>query len=1085
MKKISKSNKGFTLVELLAVVVILGILLTVGIVAVTKLIDRAKNEQLKSQEQTLVMAAKNYLQENRAFLPKNIGETTTVSVKLLKNNKYITEDIINDKKESCMANTYVTAYKENTTKYVYKAHIYCGSDTPPITEVTAVPTVAVDFVDLSGNSIKNDESILEKVSEAKFVIDFTGGYNEGKEVPIDSYSYSILVQVGTTGSLQEVYNSGTISAGRSFTIHVDRDNNLIDYIDVTEATTVVIKATVRNTVGGVNSIVEFLGSDTTGAQVVYQDKTAPTCVTSQTIGEAAPNDWINLNTAVKERKVTVVCRDGSGSGCIRSSFTKTLSGAIEKEYDDIEIKDNAGNPGTCRVRVNFDRKKPRISIDAYARGKAENSISGNSILSNAPRTTDSNGVGTINEEDYTNLINGFMSKAKYPYGVIYKVTINDLSVRSWKWEVNEIEIESKNDSRYNVVRTDISEGKTVECDDDNDCNIIYVNLIDNGLRKGVLTVTDRAGNTSTFTMYAKIDRRAPGAPTILNSSNNKSTGDWTDASVHLTLTSNLNASSIENYYYTYNETASIVNRDGVTDEDADIKWVRFNGGAGKQTFTTETIWNKEMDKIVYVMVCDIMENCSESNSTLVRIDRTAPTGLTVRGFKKENADNVKAATGLEMIENNTWHNGWVLVVPRGASDTGSGDLSYLLTVTGASENIDDGLQGYRNINAEGISYVSFKACDKVGNCSSAVEFIVKLDRTGPTAPEIVNSSGGQWTKDSVTLTVRNSKDTGSTIGNYYYSYIENPVEYGTNPDTKWALIEDGKDKETFTMSWDEDINKHVYLKACDKVGNCSTVKNTTVQIDKTAPSKPTIYDEKEHAYVADWTNKNFSLVLKSDDAGSGLDDYQYTYSSSASAVGDDSSTQWVSNAGDFDLEKTKFTTTPFKLERNQNVYIRVCDKVGNCSTKASALIQIDKTPPTCSDGNISVNNSANGVTGEVTCIDSASHCVKDKYDYKNLKETTSVTIKDNAGNEKECSIDISPYDCSTSSWDLFWIYSKRQNSCPADTEQYDYDYGSCLAKDNYHIDACSVGCGEWCDPEARSCGYVCCIYRSKTTCYRH
>ena len=63
MKKIYKSKNGFTLVELLAVIVIIGILMGLSIVAVMRFIERAREEQLASQEKVLTIAAKHYLQE--------------------------------------------------------------------------------------------------------------------------------------------------------------------------------------------------------------------------------------------------------------------------------------------------------------------------------------------------------------------------------------------------------------------------------------------------------------------------------------------------------------------------------------------------------------------------------------------------------------------------------------------------------------------------------------------------------------------------------------------------------------------------------------------------------------------------------------------------------------------------------------------------------------------------------------------------------------------------------------------------------------------------------------------------------------
>ena len=129
MKKINCS-KGYTLVELLAVITIISILLAISVAAVVHFIDRARNEQKSSQEKTITMAAENYLQENRSLLPKNVGDTSEIPISILRSKKYLSEDIRNSDGKSCMENSYVTVQRESKTKYVYKAHLYCGDEQP-------------------------------------------------------------------------------------------------------------------------------------------------------------------------------------------------------------------------------------------------------------------------------------------------------------------------------------------------------------------------------------------------------------------------------------------------------------------------------------------------------------------------------------------------------------------------------------------------------------------------------------------------------------------------------------------------------------------------------------------------------------------------------------------------------------------------------------------------------------------------------------------------------------------------------------------------------------------------------------------
>lgn len=86
-----KNKKGFTLIEILAAVMILGILTAIAIVSVTKIIEKAKKEHYITVENNVISSAQSYAQQNRSVLPKAIGQTTKVKLKILTENKYINE----------------------------------------------------------------------------------------------------------------------------------------------------------------------------------------------------------------------------------------------------------------------------------------------------------------------------------------------------------------------------------------------------------------------------------------------------------------------------------------------------------------------------------------------------------------------------------------------------------------------------------------------------------------------------------------------------------------------------------------------------------------------------------------------------------------------------------------------------------------------------------------------------------------------------------------------------------------------------------------------------------------------------------
>lgn len=1074
MKRIKISNKGFTLVELLAVIVIIGILLAVSITAIVHFIDRAKDEQKKNQEKTLAMAAENYLQDNRGQLPKSIGETTTIPISILKEYKYITEDIKNGSNESCMENSYVTVYKESKTKYIYKAHLYCGKEKVPEEETKAKPTIKIDFVDGEGNSISDDVSVLEKVAEAKFVIEFGGGKKDDNKIAIDGYSYSIMTKVQGESTLREVYSSGTLSANRATDIVVNRDNNLKDYIDISKQTTVAIKATVRNVDGGVNDKIEFIGAEDGQAEVIYHDKKPPTCVANQTKGAASENDWININSSNKERKITVVCKDGSGSGCVRSTFTKTWDGTESHEFDNIQIKDNAGNVANCKVRVNIDVEYPIIGLEAYALN-TNGAKTGNNILIGGNSTSlSNNGSATIGTNQYNNLINGYMNSANFPGGVMYKVNFTDgVALKNWTWKVNKKGIKNTTDANYQITG-DLEEFDSGTCSGTT-CTV-NVKFTADGLRKGVLTVYDKAGNKAVYTIYANLDKKAPNAPTIINSTTGTSEGVWTKSNVTLNLSSSDALSGIKDYYYTYKSNATAA------------EWIVLNGGTGKTSFTTEA-WKAERNSTTYIRVCDNAENCSTNSNTEIKIDRTAPTDPTLKGCKRTTTDGITSCSGKTSITSNKWYNDYATVVASGSTDTGSGVGYYLLTTTGANENVTDLKQSYRNVNAQGESTISFKACDNVGNCSASKSFKIKLDRTNPPKPTFVNPTNGNWTGSDFSLKITGS-DSMSGVGRFYYTYNQNATNqnaatYCANPSSctnareTWKMFEgdDAKnDNGISTMTFDSGKfhanantarNEKVYLQVCDIAGNCSTNNETVIKIDKIKPQTPTIDNPKLNV----WTNSNFKLTIHSKDNESGLSNYQYTYSSGASSVGSDAETQW--KIDNYSTSNT-YVSTDFVASRNQNVYWRACDNVGNCSEKDSTKIMIDKNDPTCTVSKTNTNTTS-GVTVKVSCSDGDGiGCDTSRGDYgthTDVKSSKTYKVYDKLGNSGTCRVSISTSSCQCTKK----LYSTTYSS--------DYCYNSMGGVDWKGNSKISDGSCVLL-PAGSNSNYGCCYYNSCKTCYK-
>ena len=115
------NSKGFSMVELLAVVAILGILSTIGITAVSNILEKAHEEYYINQEKNLVLAAQSFMRSNQNRLPKVVGKKEKVTAKELREANYLKKDITRyDGKTKCKDDkTYVNVYKYGINDYSY------------------------------------------------------------------------------------------------------------------------------------------------------------------------------------------------------------------------------------------------------------------------------------------------------------------------------------------------------------------------------------------------------------------------------------------------------------------------------------------------------------------------------------------------------------------------------------------------------------------------------------------------------------------------------------------------------------------------------------------------------------------------------------------------------------------------------------------------------------------------------------------------------------------------------------------------------------------------------------------------------
>ncbi len=85
------NKKGFTFVELLATITILGLLMITVLVSYNNYLKNAKKRYMKAQEDTVTLSGKEFFTDYRSALPQTIGDKENVTIKELNSKKYLSK----------------------------------------------------------------------------------------------------------------------------------------------------------------------------------------------------------------------------------------------------------------------------------------------------------------------------------------------------------------------------------------------------------------------------------------------------------------------------------------------------------------------------------------------------------------------------------------------------------------------------------------------------------------------------------------------------------------------------------------------------------------------------------------------------------------------------------------------------------------------------------------------------------------------------------------------------------------------------------------------------------------------------------
>lgn len=125
-----KNSKGFTMIELLAALIIIGVLLLIAVPGVSTLMKGFRDNYYKELEKTLESSAQDFYNDNKIYRPDGELKSSYTSIDSLIKKKYV-EKLVDYKSKTCSlkeTDSYVIAIYKGNGKYEYKACISCPDD---------------------------------------------------------------------------------------------------------------------------------------------------------------------------------------------------------------------------------------------------------------------------------------------------------------------------------------------------------------------------------------------------------------------------------------------------------------------------------------------------------------------------------------------------------------------------------------------------------------------------------------------------------------------------------------------------------------------------------------------------------------------------------------------------------------------------------------------------------------------------------------------------------------------------------------------------------------------------------------------
>lgn len=213
-------KKGFTLVELIAVIILLGALSLIIIPIVNNSLTKNKEKLYENQLKSIEEAASKWAYNNLELLPSDEGEAISITLLILKQNGHVAVDVKDPRSGNDLPNDMIITITFRNNNYIYAVDDESGTGSSEYSQY--IPNIILngsilEYIEV--NSSYNEKNVV--------AIDYQGQELDSVNIKYDKLNTSIsesysTVYTDSLGTYLVTYTATTVVSGITYSSKIIR-----------------------------------------------------------------------------------------------------------------------------------------------------------------------------------------------------------------------------------------------------------------------------------------------------------------------------------------------------------------------------------------------------------------------------------------------------------------------------------------------------------------------------------------------------------------------------------------------------------------------------------------------------------------------------------------------------------------------------------------------------------------------------------------------------------------------------------------------------------------------------------------------